>query len=430
MSGVRGDGERRAAPILPPADAADDSAGFLARAGEVSQRVIESFPVRVWQRFQQRNGLLLASGTSDQAVFAVFAALYIVFAVVGIWLGASPTAIDGVIGVVNSYAPGLVRVDDASPGLVPAQQIRDVAADSAGLLSVTGLLAVLAFTWTAVGWITFLRSSVRDIFRLPPVDTNFAIVKIWDFVAAIGFALLLFVGAALSTVGTSALGVVFDLVGWSDTSIWYDLAARAVTITVAFAIDVVMLVSLFRFLAGTDLAIRRILPGALIGGAGLVALQLSAGWLIGRAPANPLVATFAVLLGLLLWFRLAMIVILVSAAWVAEAADDADIAIVAMSEHDHRVGEARVLLTAARVRLRDRQTTRARAPWYRQGAARRSVQRAADELAACEVRLANAERLREEARRRGRRRRRSDDPVPTTTTSEVRRASIGDTRRG
>ncbi len=397
-----------------------DQSGFLARAGEVSQKVLDTFPLRVWQRFQRRNGLLLASGTSDQAVFAVFAALYIVFAVVGIWLGASRSAIDGVIDMVNGIAPGLVRVDDSSPGLVPAQQIRDVAADSAGLLSVTGVLAVLAFTWTAVGWITFLRSSVRDIFRLPPVDTNFAIVKIWDFVAAVGFALLLFTGAILSTVGTSALGFAFELLGWSDKSIWFDLAGRTVTIAVAFAVDVVMLVTLFRFLAGTDLAIRRVLPGALIGGTGLVLLQLSAGWLIGRAPSNPLVATFAVVIGLLLWFRLAMIVILVAAAWVAEAADDADIAIVALSEHDHRVGEARVLLAAAQVRVRDRQLMRAAAPWYRQSSARRSVQRAVDELAAAEARLANAQLAREEARRRGRRRRRGDaeaSGAPTNTAT-------------
>ena len=42
-------------------------------------------------------------------------------------------------------------------------------------------------------------------------------------------------------------------------------------------------------------------------------------------PRNPLLATFAVFIGLLLWFRLVGIITLVAAAWIAVAAQDADI---------------------------------------------------------------------------------------------------------
>ena len=49
-------------------------------------------------------------------------------------------------------------------------------------------------------------------------------------------------------------------------------------------------------------------------------VQIGAGWLFSRGPSNPLLATFAVFIGMLLWFRLIGIIILVAAAWIAVAA--------------------------------------------------------------------------------------------------------------
>ena len=69
-----------------------------------------------------------------------------------------------------------------------------------------------------------------------------------------------------------------------------------------------------------QLAWRRIWPGALIGGLGISILQLGAGLLLSYTPSNPLLATFAIFIGLLLWFRLIGIVMLVAAAWIAVAA--------------------------------------------------------------------------------------------------------------
>lgn len=45
------------------------------------------FPVRVWRHFLIHNGFLLAAGVSYQALFASFAAIYVAFAIAGLWLG-------------------------------------------------------------------------------------------------------------------------------------------------------------------------------------------------------------------------------------------------------------------------------------------------------------------------------------------------------
>ena len=52
------------------------------------------FPVRVWRHFLVRNGFLLSAGMSYQALFAIFAAVYVVFAVAGIWLTGNEQALN------------------------------------------------------------------------------------------------------------------------------------------------------------------------------------------------------------------------------------------------------------------------------------------------------------------------------------------------
>ena len=67
---------------------------------------------------------------------------------------------------------------------------------------------------------------------------------------------------------------------------------------------------------------RVIWPGALLGGAALTVLQFGAGLLLSYTPSNPLLATFAIFVGLLLWFQLIGIIMLVAAAWIAVASKD------------------------------------------------------------------------------------------------------------
>ena len=67
---------------------------------------------------------------------------------------------------------------------------------------------------------------------------------------------------------------------------------------------------------------------------------------------NALLATFAIFVGLLLWFRIIGIIMLVAAAWVAVAAKDDEVALLPQTEADRLAAEHAALLVAARVRLR------------------------------------------------------------------------------
>ena len=263
------------------------------------------------------------------------------------------------------------------------EQVTEIATGSTGVLAVTGVIAVLTAIWTSIGFVTFTRRAVRDIFGLPFDDRSYVLLKARDFVAALLFGIALVLGSAVSVAGTWALGWIFSLLGWSTASGWYRLGL--VSILVSVAVFTGALALLFRFLTGTSLTWRRIHPGGLFGGIALTVLQLGAGWVLRYTPSNPLLATFTIFIGLLLWFRVIGIIILVSASWIAVAASDEDEPLAYLSDADRLREEHAALLLAAQVRLRTARDDRADAPWYRRFAATRAVREAEAELAEVEA---------------------------------------------
>lgn len=355
----------------------------LTRATELTRATLAWFPVRVWRRFLQRNGFLLSAGVSYQALFAIFAAVYVAFAITGLWLGGSRQAIETTIRLVNSYIPGLIA---AKGGLFTVEQVEQIATSSAStLLSITGLIALGALVWTAIGWVTFSRRAVRDMFGLEPDLRPYFFLKARDLVGALIFGVALIVGAGLGAVSTWTLDSLFGALGWGGGHRFFTTGVRIATVIVSFAISSTALAAMFRFLTGTSLRWRILWPGSLLAGGALTVLQFGAGLLLGRTPANPLLGTFAVFVGLLLWFRLNGIVMLVGAAWVAVAAGDRDIPMRVLTEHERLQAERAALLTAARVRLRTAQEASARAPWWRALRAARDVRMARRELAEVEA---------------------------------------------
>ncbi|MDZ8201518.1 YihY/virulence factor BrkB family protein [Microbacterium sp. SSW1-59] len=349
------------------------------RATTLTRKTLAWFPVRVWRHFLQHNGFLLAAGVSYQALFAIFATIYVAFAVAGLWLGGSPEAIQALITAINSYIPGLIS--DDGEGLFTTQQVTEIATSSTGVLGVTGIVALVTLIWTAIGFITFARRAVRDIFGIPPDRRSYVLLKARDLLASAIFGAALLVGSGLGFVGTWALGLLFDLLGWPTTSTIYNALGRAAALLVSFLLYSAALASLVKFLTGTSLRWRQIVPGAVLGGAAITVLQIGAGWLLIYTPSNPLLATFAIFVGLLLWFRIIGVIILVASSWMAVATMDENLPILQRTEEERLAAEHAALLTAARVRVRSARAAADTAPWYRRLAARRTLAEAEKELA-------------------------------------------------
>lgn len=347
----------------------------IATATELTNRTLALFPTRVWRRFLAGNGFLLSSGMSYQALFAVFAGVYIAFAVAGIWLVSSEETLDALIRLINTYVPGLIGPD----AIIHEDDLRAIANSSTGVLTATGVAAILVLIWTAIGWITYSRMAVRAIFRMPKDPRSYVLLKARDFVVALAVGLTLFAAAVLSVASTAALDWLFSLFPTALRD-WSSTLVTVVGLVSVFVIDLAVLMVLFRFLANARLTVRRMIRGSLAGAAALVALQVLGSTLLGGATRNPLLSTFVVFIALLLWFRLVSIVTLVAASWIAVAADDRGEALYEPTEAERAARERDAMLIAAEVRVREARTALAAASWWRRTAARWRLTAAEEEL--------------------------------------------------
>jgi len=374
--------ERVDEPSHPIRDRFEEPIG---RVTTLTHKTMALFPVRVWRHFLAHNGFLLSSGMSYQALFAIFAAVYVVFAVAGIWLTADPDTLNAFVTLLNTYAPGLI----GDEGIISTDDLIEIASASTSLFGWTGAVALVGLIWTAIGWITYSRMAVRSIFGLPKDTRAYALLKTRDFLAGLAFGTMLLLATALSVATTSFLGWLVGLFGLPPESGWSSFFLQAGSTLVVFAIDTLALAVLFRFLSGAAMPWRRMWIGSLLGSAALTVLQLLSGVLLSGASSNPLLATFAVFIALLLWFRVTGIVILVAASWIAVEASDHNESLRRVTPEqlaaEELAREQRALLTAAQVRVREAQQALADANWLQRLPAHRRLMRAEDELARAEA---------------------------------------------
>lgn len=341
-----------------------------ATAERATTWVMRLKPYRVIMRYLHMDGNLLAAGISFQSVFAVFAAVYVGFAIAGIWLGGNPEVFEALVEIINRAVPGLIGSD--GQGIISEEQL-----SSASLLGWTGAIAAIGLIWTAIGWLYYTRQAIRAIFDLPKVAASFFLLKVVDFVLALAFGVLLVVSATLSVASTQALSWLLSLAGLENT-FWVTLGSRAVGLIVAVVVNVVTLGAMFRVLSRIQIPWRNLFGGALLGSLVLSLLSVVSSAVIAGASRNPLLATFAVFIGLMLWFNLVSRVILASAAWIAVGLDDQGISVHTLTPEEQAEEElaARHLVAEAELREARAALRAARGPavWF----ARRRVRRAED----------------------------------------------------
>ncbi|HRN28456.1 MAG TPA: YhjD/YihY/BrkB family envelope integrity protein [Terrimesophilobacter sp.] len=276
-------------------------------------------PVRVWLHFSERRGSILAQGLSFQALFAAFAAIWVGFATAGLVLRGNPALAEAFFDLIATSAPGLIEWNGVDGVIDPATLLE------VQLLGITGVIAAGALAFTALGWLQSARDAVRALFDLPAPHTNFFLLKLKDVGLGIAFGIALIVSAALTVFSTEALVVVLGWVGMGSDSAIAGALGRTVGLLIMLAIDATALGVMFRWLSGLVIPVRRLLVGVILGGVGLGVLKVLGTVLLGAASRNPLLASFAVLIGLLIWFNLVCTVILLSASWIAVGLEDAGI---------------------------------------------------------------------------------------------------------
>ncbi|SCY09699.1 membrane protein [Microbacterium sp. LKL04] len=266
--------------------------------------------VRAYLRYSERRGPLLADSVTYRTLFSVFAGVLLGFSVAALWLAGNPQAWQGLIDAVDSVIPGLVGED----GIIKPESLsQPVAFSLAGAVSLVGLVMA------AIGAIGSLRTALRTLADKVHDDTLFFIVLARNLVLAIVIGAGLAAAAVATVLGTAGVGLVSEFVGVSSDSPLTVGISAGVGILVTFILDTVVVALLFRTLSGVRAPARALWVGALIGGFGLTVLQQLSSLFVGGAGSNPLLASFATLIALLLWINLSCQVILIASSYIVAA---------------------------------------------------------------------------------------------------------------
>lgn len=278
-------------------------------------------PVRVFTRYAQRRGPLMAAGLSYQAIFAVFAALWVGFAIAGSVIVRNPALQRALFDLLETNIPGLID-DGTGNGAIDSSMLLQ-----AGIFGWTGLVAAGVLLVTALGWLASGRDAVRAMFGLPGAATNVLLLWVKDLGLAFGFGALVLLSAALSVIGSTSIGWFFDVIGVSQRSDFAYWVGQALGVVLVLAIDALVLGLFYRIVSGIKIPFRMLAQGTALAAAALSVLKILGTALLGGATNNPLLASFAVIIGLLIWFNLMCQVILLGAAWIGMSADDRGLAL-------------------------------------------------------------------------------------------------------
>ena len=300
-----------------PASTTSDSSAHSSQQGWVTRfssavirRLLRWRLVRAALRYSGRRGPLLADAVTYRALFSVFAAVLLGFSAAALWLSQNDAAWGAVVNAVDSAVPGLVSTDD-SKGLIDLASIPEPAG-----LSIAGIISLLGLIVSALGAIGSMRQAVRTIAATDSADLAFPLMMLRNILLALIIGATFVGAAALTFAGTALVTWAAGVLGMSEDSAAVFWIVRVLSLLIVFALNAVLIVAIFRMLSGVRAPGRALWDGALIGAVALLVLQELSGLFVGGAKANPLLASFASLLALLLWLNLSTQVILLACSFI------------------------------------------------------------------------------------------------------------------
>ncbi|WP_088284505.1 YihY/virulence factor BrkB family protein [Kineosporia sp. A_224] len=284
---------------------------------DLNARWRATFAGRVWTRYSDARGNVLAGGIAYFAFFSVFPALAIGFTVLGLVLGRDSALQTELANYVNKALGTTVIGLEAEEGLV---YVGDLVQSSALTFSaVTGFVILL---FTGLGWLDAMRQGIRAVFGRPG-GGNPLLSKVRDVGTLATFGLAVLVSAVASIVVSTASQAVLGWLGLDGVTGAGPLV-RVLSALAILAVDTGIFLLLFRGLSGVAVPVRHLWQGALAGGVALGLLKVFGGVLLGElSAARRFLAAFAVVVGLLVWMNLVGRLTLLAASWSATRAAEA-----------------------------------------------------------------------------------------------------------
>lgn len=275
----------------------------------ISARINVLRPVRAFRHYSLQRGPLMSAGIGFNMFFSITGLLTTGFSIAGLVLRGQPALLDTIVTSVAQSAPGLLKVNGGE-GLVDPQEMLNP--DGLGWTAVIGSLVTIV---TSLRWISGIRDGLRGVLDLPPLLVNPIVLKLRDagILLLLGVALVISAGASL-VFGTAAQWVA-DFLQLTDAVA--GPLTTSIKISVPLVLGWVTAFIMYRLAAGLRLSRRALLEGTILAAVGTTVLQIFSTELLAGAGRNPILASFAIIIGLLIWFNLVSQVYLVSAGWAA-----------------------------------------------------------------------------------------------------------------
>jgi membrane protein len=297
-------------------------AGVTARLKDLLGWWQQTRAARANARFGAAGGGVLTGGIAYAAIFSVFAGLAIGYTIFMAVLGGNDALRQTVLDTIDANLPGLVKTssEDRSGVIDPADLVLSTG------VGITGVIAVVVLLVSAISAMAALRTAVRAMFDADSTGVNIVSSKLRELggFAGIGFAILL--SAVLSIATTTAADWALGLLGLEGSTV-AGLVLRGAGILVAFVVDAATFCLIVVVLGAQRPAWRDLRQGALVAAVGLgVVRVLGTSVVAGSANNNAILASFAVIVTLLIWINLIARIVLLAAAWTADppAPSDAD----------------------------------------------------------------------------------------------------------
>ena len=280
---------------------------FTSRLAGIVGAVARSRAGRVAVRYSSRRGPLLSNGLAFGLLFAFFAGVWMVVSMLGLLVTGSESVRTTLVSSLEKVVPGI------NQGVLTSS----ILSGASVTFTWTGIVTLIMFWWTIVGWMDSFRGAVRTMFDMTD-DVDLVRDKLRDSLAVLLVAVLLMLSMAAAAVSA---GVVRGIIGFLGLPVQSAAASAAVDVVgglVGLVLNVGLFMVLFRVVAKVRMD-RHLVWGCVAGGVGISIMQLLGTRLLAGASRNPLLAPFAALIGVLIWFNLVSQLMLVVAAAIAEA---------------------------------------------------------------------------------------------------------------
>lgn len=281
----------------------------LNRLKALAERLKRTRVGRALTRYSTANGALLAGGIAYTGLYSAFAALVIGVSVLMALVDDHGPLRDAVLEVINETLPGVVD-DGSGDGLVSVNQLT-----ARSVLNTGSVLASLVLAYTAVSLMGALKSALRAMFgivRLPQNPLLAQVANVAGFVVVVVGVLATAVASLVTSAVANRTTEAADWIpGWLSST-----GTRLLTLTGSAVVDAFVLAALIA-VSGIRPPWRDLVLGCALGAVALGAMRELGARVVGSVADNPLLASAAALVALVLWLHLGSRILLLVAAWMA-----------------------------------------------------------------------------------------------------------------